>query len=135
MNKWRCVQEECLQLKAEVQCLRREVDALKEEKLKLTQKCDAMNELHILKMSAGGRMSSAVIKDNDAKTRFYTGLSTYHIFTVLFNFLHPFVNKSVKLSLMDEMLLVLMKLRLNLQTEDLAYRFDVSVATVLRTFH
>jgi len=45
------------------------------------------------------------------------------------------VHRPTKLSLMDELLLVLMKLRLNIQTEDLAYRFGVSPSTVSRTFH
>ena len=64
------------------------------------------------------------IKDNDAKTKFYTGLPTYHIFVVVFNFLYPFVNRATKLRLIDEFLLVMMKQRLNLLTEDLAHRFS-----------
>ena len=40
-----------------------------------------------------------------------------------------------KLKLIDELLLVLTKLRLKNQTEDLTYRFGVPPLTVLRTFH
>ena len=128
--------EEYLQLKDEVDSLKAEADSLREEKLELEQKYRvAVSELHSLKTSGDGVICSAAIKDNDAKTKFYTGLSTYHIFTVLFNFLHPFVHRPTKLSLMDELLLVLMKLSLNVQTEDLAYRFGVSPSTVSRTFH
>ena len=58
--------------------------------------------------------------NHHAKTKFYTGLSTNHIFTVLFDFLHRFVSRQTKLSL------ILLVLRLNLQSEDLAYRFGVS---------
>jgi len=43
------------------------------------------------------------------------------------------VHRPTKLSLTEELLLVLMKL--NIQTEDLAYRFGVSPSTVSRTFH
>ena len=132
-----CTKEEYLQLKGKIESLEAETNSLRKEKLELEQKYQfAMSELHSLKMSAqNGLMSSAAIKDNDSKTKFYTGLSTYHIFTVLFSFLYPFVNRPTKLSLNDELLMVLMKLRLNLQTEDLAYRFGVSPATVSRIFH
>jgi len=83
--------EEYLQLKDEVDSLKAEADSLREEKLELEQKYRvAVSELHSLKTSGDGVICSAAIKDNDAKTKFYTGLSTYDIFTVLFNFLHPF---------------------------------------------
>ena len=135
-EKETCTKEEYLQLRGKIESLKAETNSLHKEKLELEQKHQfAMSELHNLTMSAqNGLMSSASIKDNDAKTKFYTGLSTYHIFTVL-SFLYPFVNRPTKLSLNDELLLVLMKLRLNLQTEDLAHRFGVSPATVSRTFH
>ena len=91
--------------------------------MELEEKYNAVvSELHYLKTSATVVMS---INDNNAKTKFYTGLPTYHIFMVVFNFLYPFVNRPTKLSLMDEFLLVMMKLRLNLLTEDLAHRFSV----------
>jgi len=121
-----CRKEDCIQLKGEIESLR-------QEKMELEEKYNAVvGELHYLKTSATVVMS---IKDNDAKTKFYTGLPTYHIFMVVFNFLYPFVNRPTKLSLMDEFLLVMMKLRLNLLTEDLAHRFSVSISTVSRIFH
>ena len=57
------------------------------------------------------------------------------IFTILFDLLSPLMKKSIKLSLKDELLLCLMKLRLNLTNEDLAYRFGVAKSTVSRIFH
>ena len=50
------------------------------------------------------------IKENNTKTKLYTGLVTYHIFMVVFNFLYPFVNQPSNLSLMNELLLVMKKL-------------------------
>ena len=47
------------------------------------------------------------IKENNTKTKLYTGLVTYHIFMVVFNFLYPFVNQ---LSNLNELLLVMKKL-------------------------
>ena len=57
------------------------------------------------------------------------------LFTILFDFLSPYVKKSIKLSLKDELLLCLMKLRLSLMNEDLAYWFAVAKSTVSRIFH
>ena len=86
-----CTKEEYLQLKGKIESLKAETNSLRKEKLELEQKHQfAKSELHSLKMPAqNGLMSSAAIKDNDAKTKFYTGLSTYHIFNVLFSFLYP----------------------------------------------
>lgn len=78
---------------------------------------------------------TAFIEDSDVRTKFYTGLPTYMIFTILFDLLSPLMKKSIKLSLKDELLLCLMKLRLNLTNEDLAYRFGVAKSTVSRIFH
>jgi hypothetical protein len=75
------------------------------------------------------------IKENDVRTKFYTGLSTWHLFTTLFNFLSPYVRKPRQLTVMDELFLVLLKLRLNLHSEDLAFRFRVSLSSVSRIIH
>ena len=45
------------------------------------------------------------------------------------------MHRPCKLNLMDELLLVLMKLRLNLLNEDLAYKFGVCPSTISRSIH
>ena len=60
-----------------------------------------------------------MIEENDNATKFYTGLPKWCNFLM---FLSPFITPSCSLSFHDELLLVLMKLRLNLLTADLAYR-------------
>jgi len=64
---------------------------------------------------------------------FYTGLPTYAILKIVFNFISPFVErKPTVLSIFQEFILVLIKLRLNVPMQDLSYRFFVSVSTVSR---
>ena len=54
------------------------------------------------------------IRDDDKRTKFYTGLTTFYLFQMVFDFVVPLVRMLQKvpgkLSLMDEFLMVLMKL-------------------------
>ena len=73
--------------------------------------------------------------DDDERVRFYTGLTSFDVLKVTFNFIKPFITrKSLNLPVFQEFILVLMKLRLNVPYQDLAYRFNVSLSTVSRTF-
>ena len=91
------------------------------------------------------------ISDDDAKVRFYTGFSTLSELMACFNFLGPSVNHlkywshtsetdQVKsssgrkriLSPLEEYFLVMVRLRLGLFEQDLAYRFGVSQSTISR---
>lgn len=78
--------------------------------------------------------ANVIEKSNDSCV-FYTGLSTY-VFSHLFHFVCNFTESySAPLTLRDEFLLVLMKLRLNLMNEDLAHRFGVHKTSVSKIFH
>ena len=71
----------------------------------------------------------------DDKVRFYTGLPSYKVLIATLNHVAPHVNRRTKsLDLFQEFVMVLMKLRLNVPFQDLAYRFMVSVSTVSRIF-
>ena len=87
------------------------------------------------------------IKHDDRLISFYTGFSSYAIFLAFFQFLGPAVNKlhiwgtssgvrkrhrPTKLAPIDQLLMTLVKLRLNLKVKDLAFRFRVSPAAVSR---
>ena len=78
--------------------------------------------------------------NSNQKTKFYTGLPTYEVFTALFHYLEPQVlslrqkdaesetiaiGRMRKLSLMEEFVAVLMRLRLGLLLEDVADRFAI----------
>ena len=71
----------------------------------------------------------------DERVRFYTGLPSYEILNVMFQQVAPHVNRRTQsLNKFQEFVMVLMKLRLNVPFQDLAYRFAVSIATVSRVF-
>ena len=71
----------------------------------------------------------------DDKVHFYTGLPSFEILMVAFEHVSPHVTrKTQSLSRFQEFVMVLMKLRLNVPLQDLAYRFMVSVPTVSRIF-
>ena len=93
------------------------------------------------------------IKDNDKWVSFYTGFQSYAVFQAFYQFLLPAAEnlnyyrsesaevvkdkkdgrgRRMKMSLQDQLLLTLVRLRLALREEDLAYRFGVSVSTVSR---
>ena len=73
---------------------------------------------------------------DDDKVRFYTGLPSFEILCILFNFVEPYIKrKSSVLSHFQEFILTLMKLRLDVPLQDLAYRFNISISTVNRIFH
>ena len=95
---------------------------------------------------------------SDKDFRFYTGLHvpTYNIFLCLFNFIAPLLShlyiirsdtkhdhtstprpyKPIPRALqpIDELFMVLVRLRLVLLEQDLSHRFMISVSTVSRTF-
>ena len=70
-----------------------------------------------------------MIKENDERTSFYTGLPSWSVLLHVFLFLSPYVTPAVLLSLEDEFCLVLMHLKLGLLMEDLATRFAVITTT------
>jgi hypothetical protein len=90
------------------------------------------------------------ISDDDNKVKFYTGFSTFAALMVCFNFLGPSVNKLAyrstytvaeekskkgrtrTLSPLNEFFLLLVRLRLGLLEQDLAYRFGISQSSVSR---
>ena len=68
--------------------------------------------------------------------RLYTGLPSWKVFTRahIFQFVSPHASRSIALSLEDEMLLTLCRLRFGLHLEDLAVRFSISNTTASTIF-
>ena len=73
--------------------------------------------------------------ESDAKVRSYAGLPSYEVLMVVFEHVASHVSRQTQnLSRFREFVMVLIKLRLNVPLQDLAYRFVVSVTTVSRIF-
>ena len=73
--------------------------------------------------------------ESDDKVHFYTGLLSYQVLIATLNHVAPHVSRRTQtLDPFQEFVMVLMKLRLNVSFQDLAYRFMVSVPTVSRIF-
>ena len=73
--------------------------------------------------------------NNDKKVNFHTGLHSFEMLNIVFRQFEDFVAcKSQLLTPFQEFVLTLMKLKLNMPLEDLAYGFNVSVSTISRVF-
>ena len=70
-------------------------------------------------------------RNSDDKVLFYTGLPSYEILNFVFELVSPFAScHSQTLSPFQEFVMVLIKLRLDVPFQDLAYRLNISVPTV-----
>ncbi|XP_038068667.1 uncharacterized protein LOC119738024 [Patiria miniata] len=81
-------------------------------------------------------VSQASLAGNDEQVRYYTGLPTYTIVVAIFNLVSPNIDVTHRsaMSKFQQMMIVLMRLKLNLSECDLAYRFDVAQSTISRVF-
>ena len=77
------------------------------------------------------------LEGDDEQTRFYTGLPSYKIFDFLLEKLKPISLTYDQYGLFagDQLLLVMMKLRLATVHKDLAYRFGIHVSQVTKNFY
>ena len=73
---------------------------------------------------------STKLQGDDKQVHFYTGLPSYSVFVSLLNLLVGVMSKHLShgLSISDQFLLVLMKLRLAVPNQDLTYRFGISTS-------
>ncbi|XP_034550649.1 uncharacterized protein LOC117820818 [Notolabrus celidotus] len=82
-------------------------------------------------------LSESSLRNDAEKVKFYTGLPNFFVLETVMWLLAPHMEgmKNVKLSKFQQLLLTLMRLRLDLRNQDLAYRFGVKVSMVTRTVH
>ena len=86
--------------------------------------------------SASSCVSEAELEKDDKWVTFYTGLPNFQVLLLVLNLVSARVGTGARnaLSPFQEMMISLMRLRLNLCVQDLGYRFGVSVACVSRIF-
>ena len=78
-----------------------------------------------------------VLKNDNKKVKYYTGLPSYALLKVVFNFVcedMPNAIANCKLTSFEQFIMTLMKLRHNFGDTDLAYCFNVDKSTVSRYF-
>uniref|UniRef100_A0ABD2WFM6 DDE Tnp4 domain-containing protein n=1 Tax=Trichogramma kaykai TaxID=54128 RepID=A0ABD2WFM6_9HYME len=102
------------------------------------EKIDTDNdEPTINEFSTNNKFTQTDLESNDEKTLYYTGLPNaellFLIHATVHSYLKPIRNKAA-LTTFQELILSLIKIRLNLPFTDLAYRFDISVSTASRIF-
>ena len=128
----------------EIEDMEEELHATKKEIEEYKAECSILKQKRHLRLSN--------IQEDDEKVRFYTGFSSYAALKVCFNFLgkgssklnywgstmfEAKTDKGCKRALLplEEFFLVLVRLRLGLFEQDLAYRFGVSQSTVSRVIN
>ena len=112
------------ELQSQLDQTKRENDALKGVIEKLEQK---------VKDSS---FDEAYFENNDKKVLYYTGLSTWELFHKIFLYVKPHLKLHSSLSPFQQLLVTLMRLRLNLSGQDLklGYQFQVHSSTISRIF-
>ena len=80
------------------------------------------------------KMTEECFRNNDKLVLYYTGLNTWELLYALFLYVKPHLMTRSSLSTFQQLLLTLVRLRLNLQLVDLGFRFNVHCTTVSRLF-
>ncbi|XP_014677460.1 PREDICTED: uncharacterized protein LOC106817312 isoform X1 [Priapulus caudatus] len=82
------------------------------------------------------RYSQESFEGNDEKVKYYTGLPSYLALISLLELVVHFIPsvKGSNLGSFERLTMTLMRIKLNLPIQDLAYRFQTSTSTVSRTF-
>ena len=93
----------------------------------------------VLKKSIGTKCpAEETLNGDDQQVKFYTGLPLFATLVAVFNFVSAHISSaytSRSLPLFQQLLLVLLKLRLNLFDKDMAYRFGISQSSVSQYFN
>ena len=100
----------------------------------LELECQSLrNKCHKLEAeNARLSLSEKSFEGNDVKVKYYTGLPTFHVLMHIFNFISDYLKEQSCLTRFQQFIITLMRIRLNLNVQDLGYKFNVSSSTVSR---
>ena len=113
------------------------IDELEGERKKLLKLgSDCQSEYNLLKSNYDNVNYKSITEDEN-KLHFYKGIPAVAIFDLVFDFVENSINQSdtSKLTKKELFSMVLMRLKLGLLEQDLAYRFGISQASVSRILH
>ena len=113
----------------DIQKLQSDLDDMKEENAQLHSVIKDLKH-QVMELT----LDEAALKGNNEKVLFLTGLSCWELLHTLFIYVKPFMKSRSLLTPFQQLLVTLMRLRLNLSGQDLAYRFKVHSSTISRTF-
>jgi hypothetical protein len=111
-----------------------ERDRLKEENLTLkSEKASLYAEISVLRKAV---ITPESLMDDNAKVKYYTGLPSYKVLKAVFDFLSPCINSYSRtaLPLFSQFLMVLVRLRVNMEVQNLSYHFGIHSSNISRTF-
>ena len=123
------LEEDRAKIQDDVSHLQAQLDLTREENKKLYQTAKKLKQ-----EVEDSLLNEASFSDDDEKVLYYTGLSTWELLQKLFIYVKPYLKQHSSLSPFQQLLLTLMRLRLNLCGQDLGYRFKVHASTISRTF-
>ncbi|KAM9354261.1 uncharacterized protein KZ484_012436 [Pholidichthys leucotaenia] len=107
--------------KAECDALKKQCQSLQEEVYALRAQVKSQSD------------TEESLTGNDEKVKFYTGLQSFQLLQELFFHIERHICDVKGVSKFQQFLLTLMRLRLNLTFQDLAYRFGIHASTASRT--
>ena len=120
---------DALEERKQIPRLNDEIKQLKEENAVLSQ-----GNKHLKEEFGTLLLTEESFGKEDEKVLYYTGLSSWELFSKLYAYVKPYLKQYSSLSPFQQLLMALMRLRLNLSGQDLAYRFRVHQSTVSRNF-
>ena len=118
---------------AEVEKAASEKDVLSKENARLKEENASLRKQVISLRQA--IITPESLKDCDQKVKYYTGLPSYNILKAVFDFVYPCVKNYSRtaLPLFNQFLMVLARLRVNMDIEHLSYHFGIHISNVSRT--
>ncbi|XP_077552871.1 uncharacterized protein LOC144167458 [Haemaphysalis longicornis] len=132
--KVRCLFESSLHAKKSQQPSMRaaRIASLEQENGRLQSEVDTLKQ-----QLAEKSLAEDILKLKEGMVAFYTGLPNYEVLKAVYDLIELDAHHTSRNCLLkfQEMVVFLMRLRLNLNLEDIAYRFHVSQATVTRIIY
>lgn len=111
-------------------------DICKQQVRALEFQCQALRTENMLlkEIISKTELNETALENNDKKVNLLTGLSAYSLLIALFQVVAPFLKHRSNLSLFQQYMLTLMKLRMNFSFDFLSFYFGVDSTTISKLF-